>query len=250
MTISEYLKIDSRNPALKKNNSEKTELSLEEVEQLGQIKTEAKRLYKRKDFVAALARFEDATRIVPGDLEFMYYQALCLFQLHQWEKAEELFKHIIELDELMLLPDVRKMLSLTLLKRNNFAAAEEVLNQAVRDHRNDTQLLNMLGYCLERQNKLIDAERILNKLIEKDPENSNGCNSLAYVYCRLERNFSEAIELVKKALVKEPKNPSYLDTLGMLYSKKGNIPAARKTLKKALEFSPGHSEIMNHLTQI
>jgi len=250
ISIGEYLNIGNKNPVLKKQAGGASELSLQQVEELSRIKEEAKRAYRRKDFVQALARFEDAIAIVPGDLEFSYYQALCLFQLHQWERAEELFGRIIELDELRLLPDVRKMLALTLLKRRKFAEAEKILNDAARDRKNDTQLMSMLGYALEKQNKLIEAERILSKLMEKDPENSNGMNSLAFVYCRLEKNYTEALQLVKKALTKEPKNAFFLDTLGMLYANRGNTAAAKKTLKKALEHAPGHPEIIAHLTRI
>jgi len=250
ISIGEYLNLGKPNPLIKKPQEGPTELSLQQVEELSRIKSEAKRAYRRKDFVQALARFEDAAQIVPGDLEFSYYEALCLFQLHQWEKAEELFRKIIELDELRLLPDVRKMLALTLLKRRRFAEAEQILNEATRDRRNDMQLLSMLGYALEKQNKLMEAERVLARLMENDPENANGMNSLAFVYCRLEKNYTEALALVKKALTREPKNPSYLDTLGMIYANRGNTAAARKTLKKALELAPGHPEILAHLTRI
>lgn len=250
ISIGEYLNIDSKNPLLKKQNPNPSELSLAQVEELSRIKMEAQRAYRRKDFVHALARFEDATKIVDGDLEFSYYQALCLFQLHQWDRAEELFKRIMELDELRLLPDVRKMLSLTLLKRRKFVDAEKVLTEAAHDRKGDMQLMSMLGYALEKQNKLVEAERVLHRLIENDPDNTNGMNSLAFVYCRLEKNYTEALTLVKKALSKEPKNAFYLDTLGMLYAFRGNAPAARKTLKKALEYAPGHPEIMSHLTRI
>jgi Flp pilus assembly protein TadD len=250
VTIGEYLNIDNKNPLLKKQTAQSPELSLAQVEELSRTKMDAKRAYRRKDFVQALARFEDAAALIPGDLEFAYYQALCLFQLHQWEKAEDLFRRIMEQDELRLLPDVRKMLSLTLLKRRRYAEAEVVLTETTKDRKQDMQLLSMLGYALEKQNKLVEAERILAKLIENDPENANGMNSLAFVYCRLEKNYTEAVSLVKKALTKEPKNAFYLDTLGMLYAMRGNAPAARKTLKKALEFAPGHPEIMAHLTRI
>ena len=250
VSIGEYLNIGKPNPLIKKQADGPGELSLQQVEELSRIKSEAKRAYRRKDFVQALARFEDAAQIVPGDLEFSYYEALCLFQLHQWEKAEELFRRIIELDELRLLPDVRKMLALTLLKRRRFADAEQILNEATRDRRGDMQLLSMLGYALEKQNKLMEAERVLARLMENDPENTNGMNSLAFVYCRLEKNYTEALALVKKALTREPKNPSYLDTLGMIYANRGNTAAARKTLKKALELAHGHPEIMAHLTRI
>ena len=184
ISIGDYLSIGNKNPLLKKQPAPPSELSLQQVEELSRLKDEAKRAYRRKDFVQALARFEDATRIVPDDLEFSYYQALCLFQLHQWDRAEEMFRKIIELDELRLLPDVRKMLALTLLKRRKFPEAELILNDAVRDRKGDLQLMSMLGYALEKQNKLVDAERVLSRLVENDPENANGtalrCDSCEY----------------------------------------------------------------------
>lgn len=250
ISISDYLNIDPKNSLLKKQTAGSSELSLLQVEELSRIKAEAKRAFKRKDFVHALARFEDATRIVAGDLEFSYYQALCLFQLHQWERAEELFGQIMQLDELRLLPDVRKMLALTLLKRRKYVEAENILSEASRDRKQDMQLLSMLGFALEKQNKLVEAERALARLIEQDPENANGMNSLAFVYCRLQKNHTEALALVKKALGKEPKNAFYLDTLGMLYAGRGNASAAKKTLHKALEYAPGHPEIMAHLSRL
>ncbi|MFZ5627859.1 MAG: tetratricopeptide repeat protein [Spirochaetota bacterium] len=250
ISISEYLNPASSNPLLKKQPAAQSELSLQQVEELSRIKLDAKRAYRRKDFVQALARFEDATTIVPGDLEFSYYQALCFFQLHQWDRAEEMFRRIMELDELRLLPDVRKLLALTLLKRKKFSEAEKILTEATRDRKSDLQLMNMLGYCLERQNKLFEAEKVLSRVIESDPENANGLNSLAYVYCRLEKNYTDALSMVKKALTKEPKNASYLDTLGMLYANRGNTAAARKTLKRALEHAPGNAEILSHLTSV
>lgn len=250
ISISEYLSASGANPLVKKQPAGQAELSLQQVEELSRIKFEAKRAYRRKDFVQALARFEDANAIVSGDLEFSYYQALCYFQLHQWERAEEMFRRILELDELRLLPDVRKLLSLTLLKRKKFSDAEQILTEATRDRKSDMQLLNMLGFALERQNKLADAERVLSRLIENDPDNANGLNSLAFVYCRLEKNYSEALNMVKKALTREPKNASYLDTLGMLYANRGNTAAARKTLKRALEHAPGNPEILSHLASV
>ncbi len=81
ISIGDYLNLGNKNPLLKKQPVGPSELSLQQVEELTRLKDDAKRAYRRKDFVQALARFEDATRIVPGDLEFSYYQALCLFQL-------------------------------------------------------------------------------------------------------------------------------------------------------------------------
>jgi Flp pilus assembly protein TadD len=250
ISISEYLNPGSGNALLKKQQTAQPELSLQQVEELSRIKKEAKRAYRRKDFVQALARFQDALTIVPGDLEFSYYQGLCFFQLNQWDRAEDIFRRIMELDELRLLPDVSKLLTLTLLRRKKFSEAEKLLTEATQEGKNDLQLLNMLGYCLERQNKLFEAEKVLMRALERDPENANALNSLAYVYCRLEKNYTEALSMVKKALSKEPKNPAYLDTLGMLYASRGNIAAARKTLKRALEYAPGNAEIMSHLTSL
>ncbi|MFH1519068.1 MAG: tetratricopeptide repeat protein [Candidatus Omnitrophota bacterium] len=59
-------------------------------------------------------------------------------------------------------------------------------------------------------------------------------NCLGYTYAEEGINLDLAEELVKKALEKEPENGAYLDSLGWVYFKKGEIEKAKEHILKAI----------------
>lgn len=226
------------------------EFDLDEIEEVLQFKRQAIYYYGQHKYLEALSSLEQAIKIVPGDLELLFFEAQCLFQLKNLDQSEILLKQLVDLDEDERLKQLPKLYALILLKKKKFAQAEDFLQQQLpaQNIHADLQLLNMLGYALERQDKLQEAEKIFKKVIKEDPENANACNSLAYIFARLEIELGEALLLVNRAIKKEPRNPAYLDTLAFIYFKKGNPSAAAKTYKAALAFDPGNSEIMAHLS--
>nr|MBP7089113.1 hypothetical protein [Candidatus Omnitrophota bacterium] len=59
--------------------------------------------------------------------------------------------------------------------------------------------------------------------------------SLGYTYAEEEINLDLAESMIKKALQKEPDNGAYLDSLGWVYFKKGDLKKAESYLLKAVE---------------
>ena len=58
-------------------------------------------------------------------------------------------------------------------------------------------------------------------------------NSLGYIYAEDNTKLEEAQKLVERALVVDPDNGAYLDSLGWVYYKKGDYQNALKYLKEA-----------------
>lgn len=226
------------------------EFDLSQIDEVLRLKKSASTYYAQTKYIEALSALEKAIKIVPGDLELLYFEAQCLYQLNNLDQSEIILRQLVELDEESHIKQLPKFYAIILLKKNKFKEAEEFLqNEIPTSAKNyDNQLLNMLGYALERQNKLAEAEKIFKRVIKDDPENPNACNSLAFIFARLEIELSEALTLVKRALKKEPRNPAYLDTLAYIYVKRGNKTAAVNTYKKALAIEPGNSTIMEHLS--
>ncbi len=226
------------------------ELDLEATERITELKKDALKLYRSRKIIEALQKLEDAIRLLPGDLELVYYEAMCLFQLGKYERATEIFSQLLRLDEDDQLPGVAKMLAMSLLREKRYEEAEIQIRDMLRHNRNDLQIMNMLAYALERQDKLEEAELTLNRILEKDPKNPNANNSLAFIYYRTGKDLNLALSLVKKALGREQDNPSYLDTMAMILLKKGNVAAARKALNRALQLQPNNEDILAHLVEI
>ena len=230
--------------------NQEVELTIDELEKVLELKSQAVNLYKRNKHLETLSVLEKAINILPGDLDLLYYEALCLFQLGTIDKATQIFEKLVELDKGHSLPSLPKMYSLCLLRLERFQEAEKYLAAILDQHSYDTQFQNMIGYAQERLGKLLDAEVTFKSILNDHAENHNALNSLAYVYYRQNSNLDEALNLVNKALELSPENPAYLDTLGVIQFKRGKVDSARKTLKRALKRAPGSSEILAHINEI
>ncbi len=60
-------------------------------------------------------------------------------------------------------------------------------------------------------------------MIAEDPKNSDALNSLGYMLAERGQKLDEAITLVERALVVEPGNGAYLDSLGWAYYKTESV---------------------------
>jgi tetratricopeptide (TPR) repeat protein len=63
-------------------------------------------------------------------------------------------------------------------------------------------------------------------------------------------NLDESIELVRRALMVEPENGYYIDSLGWAYFKKGLLEEAMQELKRAVGTVPDDPVIVEHLGDI
>ncbi|MBN1291460.1 MAG: tetratricopeptide repeat protein [Candidatus Latescibacteria bacterium] len=107
-----------------------------------------------------------------------------------------------------------------------------------------------LAYDVSKQfNK---AEDVLLKVLKINPDHALALNNLAYMYMENETNINKAITMVKRALVLDPNNGAYLDTLGWGYYKKGDYKEARKHVENALKIADIQDKgvIFEHLGDI
>jgi len=81
------------------------------------------------------------------------------------------------------------------------------------------------------------AEQALLKILESEPEDPLALNNLAYMYLENDVNISRAYKMVQKALINDPQNGAYLDTLGWAYYKMGSYKKARTEIENALKWA-------------
>jgi len=103
-----------------------------------------------------------------------------------------------------------------------------------------------LGYLYDEAGRRKEAIEVWNKGLAIDEAYAPILNSLAYVYALEDRNLDQAQKMVEKALKVEPENGAYLDSLGWIYFKKGNLEKAKEYLEKAIA-NIKDPEIYEHL---
>jgi tetratricopeptide (TPR) repeat protein len=114
----------------------------------------------------------------------------------------------------------------------------------------DPALLHEYANLLEKGGRSGDAERTLRDLIARDPLDANALNSLGYMLAEKGQRLDEAVDLVQRALKVEPRNPSFLDSLGWAFYQQGKLDMADAPLTEAAAKLPESSVVQEHLGEL
>ncbi|EGH25437.1 TPR domain-containing protein, partial [Pseudomonas amygdali pv. mori str. 301020] len=98
-------------------------------------------------------------------------------------------------------------------------------------------------------NDLAQMEKDLRSIIKREPENAMALNALGYTLSDRTTRYAEARELIEKAHQISPDDPAVLDSLGWVNYRMGNLDAAERYLRQALERFPDH-EVAAHLGEV
>ena len=112
--------------------------------------------------------------------------------------------------------------------------AEEEFRKALAIDGDNAATENDYGYMLaERGVKLDQAKTMLEKAVHFDPQNGAYLDSLAWVYYR-QGNYSAAEDTERKAVLRQPADPSILAHMGEIYAHNGKLSLAVTEWEKAV----------------
>ncbi|WP_071797633.1 tetratricopeptide repeat protein [Natronohydrobacter thiooxidans] len=132
----------------------------------------------------------------------LYTQAIALERMGEWERAEPVFRRVLE-----FVPD-------------------------------EPQVLNYLGYSLiEQRRNLDEALDMIERAVEGEPDSGYITDSLGWAYYRLGR-YDEAVPVMERAVELLPRDPVLNDHLGDVYYAVGRTREARFQWRRALSFGP------------
>jgi tetratricopeptide (TPR) repeat protein len=90
-----------------------------------------------------------------------------------------------------------------------------------------------------------ESVRSFESLLKDRPEDASLLNALGYSLADRSHKLPRAEMLVRKALEASPDNPAFLDSLGWVLFRRGDVPGAMKYLERAYRIFPD-SEIASH----
>jgi len=88
------------------------------------------------------------------------------------------------------------------------------------------------------------------RVLDLDPHNTLAMNNLAYLFTEEGITLRKALRLATNAVMLEPENGVYLDTLGWVHYKLGNFELARQFLEKAAATGLDEPDIYRHLGEV
>ncbi len=109
------------------------------------------------------------------------------------------------------------------------------------------QALIMLASAQERAGETKAAEASLRRILSTNPNDATALNNLGYFLAERGERLPEALDMIKRAVKSEPTNPNYLDSLGWVYFKLGQLDEAERHLNDAARRNTRSSTVQEHL---
>jgi tetratricopeptide (TPR) repeat protein len=136
-----------------------------------------------------------------------------------------------------------------LTKNKNYGEAFDLLNAALEEMPDQTELLYSRALVAEQLNKIDVMEADLSKILEKNPDDVNALNALGYTLADRNERLEDAERYLNRALALKPDDPAILDSYGWLQYRLGRYDRALEFLRRAYE-AVNDPEIAAHLGEV
>ena len=127
------------------------------------------------------------------------------------------------------------------------AEAVKLLREVLADKPDDRDARWQLATILEKMNNVSEAEPEFRKLIAEKPDDAPALNYLGYSLADRGLKLPDAESLIRRALVGEPSNPAYRDSLGWVLFKEGRSTEAVTELAVSAAALPDDDSVWDHL---
>ena len=127
--------------------------------------------------------------------------------------------------------------------------AIDTLTQALRELPDSTSLRYARSMLSEQQDDLTAMESDLRAILAREPDNATVLNALGYSLANRTERYTEALELITRALELEPDEPAILDSMGWVLFHTGRYEEALDYLTRAYADFPD-PEVAAHLGEV
>ncbi|WP_461834729.1 tetratricopeptide repeat protein [Desulfothermus sp.] len=131
-----------------------------------------------------------------------------------------------------------------------FNKAKKIIEEGLNQNPDDIKLLFQLGTIYYKLNDIKKALSIMEKILKKDPNNASALNFIGYTLVDMGKDLKKGCELIKKALAIEPNNGYFLDSLAWYYYKIKDYKRAWEYIKKAVKNTKLDPTIWEHYGDI
>lgn len=118
----------------------------------------------------------------------------------------------------------------------HFTAAE-VIAKSTETNRLTHGFYFELGAAHERAGKIPESEKYFEQCLSMSPDFPPALNYLGYMWAERSTNLVRAKDMIERALKADPTNAAYLDSLGWVLFKQGDVKAALEPIRKAIELN-------------
>ena len=205
-------------------------------------------LFDNRKYKDAVSYMSKAYSKFPNDFAVNLIYGLALSQENDHLKAKEALQRALKIN-----PDDVTALSAmgyTLNQLKNDEEALTYLQKALSIDPNNIQVLSITAMIHESKKEYKISDSLYTKALKLDSTNALILNNFAYSLSERGIDLQNALEMSKKAVAQEPKNASYLDTIGWIYFKLDSLDNAKKNVETASNMEEKNATILDHLGDI
>lgn len=207
-----------------------------------------KEYYERGKYESALQKLLDALELDNDYPETHYYLGIVYARMGKYEWAVDYLQNVLSTElEMLYKLHTEMILGYVYTIQERYEEALALFRKIIEGGIESAQAYAAIGYIYDRLGNFKEAILNLYHAIEIDPNNANAHNSLGYIFAESNINLDEALRECRKAVSMDRGNPAYLDSLGWVYYKLGEMSQAKSYLKKAFKKAPANEEIKHHL---
>lgn len=203
------------------------------------------------DYEKAVLNLKSAEMLDPENPEILHNLTVCYARMGLHQTSIQYAQKLLKSESGYIdTSAVKKMLSFSYISIKDHKKGLFLLEEILKVSPGDEAALSMKGYCLEKTGSYKEAEKVYRKVLTINPDNHSAMNSIAYLSAKRDGDIKEAMKYISAALKAKPSNPAYLDTMGCILMKSGDLKRADAAFKKALKFLPGENEIIQHIKEL
>ncbi len=193
-----------------------------------------------------IEKFEKAMAYADTNKEAYVQIAYSLFNKGDYEKSMSVIDRVYSISDYRM----NYIYGLCLQRTGKLDEAADYYNRALKIAPEDISLLSTLGLLYNTMKKYDKSDEAYEKALKIDPENALVLNNYAYNLSVRGANLVKALDMIRKAVQKEPKNANFLDTMGWVYYMLGEYDLAEKYILESIALNASSSVVQEHLGDI
>ena len=204
--------------------------------------------FDNKDNINAAKVSDRMIASLPEDWRGYYSRSLVFMDESDYESAVSILAPVSETFSNIFSVQYILGLCYSRIKMNDEAI--DFYNRALTISPNSINVLHSIAILYDDIGEWVKSDKIYDQLIDNDPRDAQAFNNYAYSLVERNKDLERALVYAKKAVELEPKNPSYLDTIGWAYFKMDDLKRAKKYIRQSIEIQDDNSVVLEHFGDI
>ena len=204
--------------------------------------------FDNKDNINAAKVSDRMIASLPEDWRGYYSRSLVFMDESDYKSAVSILAPVSETFSNIFSVQYILGLCYSRIKMNDEAI--DFYNRALTIRPNSINVLHSIAILYDDIGEWVKSDKIYDQLINNDPKDAQAFNNYAYSLVERNKDLKRALIYAKKAVELEPKNPSYLDTIGWAYFKMDDLKRAKKYIRQSIEIQDDNSVVLEHFGDI